>query len=120
MLWDYYVPVRQSHAHQATYPELANKFHAGIGAWNVASREVDRGMWRKRGATPREWKSEFDARITLREARARYITAVNAFVAGAEAELQVLRASLGASRRDMAERSAFVRTALSQLRKPAA
>jgi len=76
------------------YAELMDRCDAARHAYETAGRALDAGLRRMSGATPIEWKAEYDARIELRLARAAYVAASRVFTAVATAQHRLSRMTL--------------------------
>jgi hypothetical protein len=69
--------------------DLDGRCRAASEAYHIACDALDAGLRRKSGATAREWKAEFDARVELRHARAAFVAASKRYTAISKAELRV-------------------------------
>ena len=64
-----------------TCTHVGERCRLASDAYDRAARALDIGLRRLGGATPSEWKAEYDARIDLRQARAAYVADALKFTA---------------------------------------
>src|SRR5688572_1838448 len=74
--------------------DLDVRCRAATEAYHIAADALGAGLRRDSGATADQWKTEFDARVELRHARAAFVAGAKRFTAISEAELRVSQREL--------------------------